>query len=624
MRYSPPVSARNIAAVLAASLVLSLAYWLISLLIFPHQSLDVAVLYRLGDVEDYPRIKELAELNFFPTYDGLNHADGMSLNPYGGNFIHALCFRLFGMYGFVVADIVAYAIFAVAMYRIFVQIAPKPRLAIAFILLAASLWLQPYLVYLNFYYPRIPRPLIAELWFLLFIAEFLKFDFSTRKFLTSAKGSIYLGVLAALNLLSDPYSFLVIGLLLGATFLHDLALAHAGTRRVAISRYAALAVTCALLSVPLLIQVVYASPGLKDRFGAFPITDRLLLIRWFLFSRPDVAVAVVAAIVCFASIIPRATQGYRSKLMAANYALIAAIVAPFLVFAVMPSELQPYHHHLVITGMRNLLLTIMAYAFLTIVIEHLNVGPHSVLSKAFPAAIGAIVLIYYTSLANIVAFVTDLRSDLAAVSDPKTYRNDFAAAVSTVEQYRLQFPKQRSLKLLTNDYLIMTWWLMKGYGEIQMPDVSQASLPNAIVEQKAIDTGKILGWSSDEWLETFTHTYPQYSTNPFLNLFLAHDRYQAWMAHTAAPLEDYPADFVARIQSDDDPWSLVVPSSEVKRLRQRYEDRSAAAVERPDIIVLTCYKRWPCGSRPAHLNLPLTHMGNIDLFIPGSSITSTQ
>ena len=97
-------------------------YWVISVYLYPEASLDTVAIYRQrDDLDYYPQISALADLNFGESV--LYEYAGTSVRsfPFGSVLVHAMCYRLLGSFGFILADTVitfAYFIALSAFFRL--------------------------------------------------------------------------------------------------------------------------------------------------------------------------------------------------------------------------------------------------------------------------------------------------------------------------------------------------------------------------------------------------------------------------------------------------------------------------------------------------------------------------
>ena len=101
--------------------VKALGYWLVSSLQHPQEPLSILAMYRVGDIQVYPAIASLSQLNLGENIVFEHLQEGL-LPPFPPLFPHALFVGLFGELGFVVADVIialSYYVALSALLRLF-------------------------------------------------------------------------------------------------------------------------------------------------------------------------------------------------------------------------------------------------------------------------------------------------------------------------------------------------------------------------------------------------------------------------------------------------------------------------------------------------------------------------
>jgi hypothetical protein len=595
-----------IVMMVSAAAFMPFAYWAAAAIFLPNKDITFLALYRYGDIEYYPLIKALAAFNLKPTFDSAYAGDSMSQFPVGALFIHAVSLKIFGMYGFIVADAVIFAIFFFAVYRICLAVSPaRPWLALATSIIAASfsLDIHTYLPlighYFYFYYLRIPRPFVSELWFFLFVGSLLEAKRGERPFPNSILVAVFLGVLAGLELQSNIYFFIVMGLLLGIMFVVDAVRFRTSFFRSVLAKYALLAAVALAVAVPFLIVLLNGNPALKVRFGIFPIRQRAEMLAWFVSNRVVVYGLIVAGVLSLLSLVgPLSRERAEFRLLA--LILFAAVAAPVMLMSLSPVEIQPDHHLEPVAQIRHLCVLAALYAVLDMALDRWQ-RARALFTPLFAScAVIVVVGVYCFVVGETVARTYEMRTDIASVPNAEQYRSDIARVMQSLDRSIGAGPSP-PLRLLTNDYMLMTWWIMKGHGDLALVDAFDTVLPDAVLERKLIAAGKLLGWSTDEWIRTFLEPATAPGQLPKIVLFetlVSLLKYQASMFFTYAPLTDYPPEDRDLIKAEAISWRIVVPRSEIDRLRHAYDRGTVTMEPLPDIVVLTCYREWPCDRHP--------------------------
>jgi hypothetical protein len=98
-----------------------LSYWAISKWQHPDEPLSVIAMYRVGDIEYYPLISALSNLQFSETVIYELAGKGLASFPFASTAIHAFFYGVFGVAGFILADVLvvlSYYILLVGLLRI--------------------------------------------------------------------------------------------------------------------------------------------------------------------------------------------------------------------------------------------------------------------------------------------------------------------------------------------------------------------------------------------------------------------------------------------------------------------------------------------------------------------------
>jgi len=175
---------------------------------------------------------------------------------------------------------------------------------------------------------------------------------------------------------------------------------------------------------------------------------------------------------------------------------------------------------------------------------------------------------------------TNVRHDFGEYSSLKTYRNDFIALVS-----ELRRPAYRDAKVLgTFDHQLFVWWVTFQHRFSFMTDPFVSTAPDRIVESRIMQFCKLLHQSREGFLTILKQ-------HVVITMWLGHDKYQASLGHTFAPISDY----VPATQHDIakgsfyDAWYMALPNSEIERMAATYERVQPGddGAHLPDLIVLT-------------------------------------
>jgi hypothetical protein len=158
-----------------------------------------------------------------------------------------------------------------------------------------------------------------------------------------------------------------------------------------------------------------------------------------------------------------------------------------------------------------------------------------------------------------------------------SYRESFAELASFLESN-----VRHDSVIASFDDQLFSWWITfhRGYWFLVEPFVS--SLPDDELESRLALLCKLLGMSSQEYVEFIQHEY----INVF---FLGCEKYQASQWHSYSPLDDYTDQQRQRILQSDNVWQVIIPQSELRRLKRQYENVTMKEFDKRalDVIVLS-------------------------------------
>ena len=193
----------------------------ISNFFFPNEENFLRLIFETKGASYLPIIKTYSEFNFNPFYStdmNLNHT--ILSFPYLAVFIHSLLLKILGPFSIILIEFLAIIIFLLIFYQILLNsnFSSYESIVISCFLLTLPVLINDLvkldlkILYLlndnfkSFYGTRIPRPIITNLYFFLFILILLKLKIDEKYTL---KKSILLGLSIGLSLHSFFYFFLI-------------------------------------------------------------------------------------------------------------------------------------------------------------------------------------------------------------------------------------------------------------------------------------------------------------------------------------------------------------------------------------------------------------------------------
>lgn len=600
----------NFWCLLLLALVFLLAfapYWVITFLRFPDHYPEIGILFGHGDLQYIPSIVALARGDLSPTYSSLFTGEGVMLPPFFALALHGVTFALLGVWGFVISEAIFTFFLLGAVYILLKRF--KLRSWAIFIgiwllcfagdlgnllLLDSPLGsLAPYLDIVQIYGKRYVRPLLSQPMLVVYLILLYDLWRAPRARIRSLKFALLLGAWSSLLLQAHAFDF--IGLWLAPLAILALR-GHLLGRLTTIGPFVgAAAVSFAVVSIPFLLQMGSISDDLRERggfFGANDLSHRLRLTMFVLQNQTRVlmVVSVLAPLLLSLGI-----RDGSSKLRYLSLISAAAIFGPVLYTLGTPSFVQNYHfmdNAQLIAGIVLLFSGLIALDSLarTLARFHWWQAWEGRLGWSMVGVLGLLCGLATVSVSAKFVETGGGRQDLLPNAARETLKADWAEIAGLVaarEASRRE--KTNTPLLLTNDPIMFDWWVLNEYGNLLMPDVATVVLPSKHIEYQLVQAGKILGWSTEEWVDFFNVPSTPFRggvlTNGPNHWFLGHNKYHAFREHAFSDLEDYPLEYRQRIREEPSSWQIILPISEQERLRKLYESISLDSRAIPDYVV---------------------------------------
>ncbi len=208
---------KNINTILIISIFLFSIKWILSFY-FYNESLSVKIIFDSGrDGETYfPLIKYLASFELNKSFDPYIENLKIVPLPFTGIFFHSIFLKIFGYSAIIILEFLAFFTFLIIFYKIFSYFfSSKESILLSLFLFTIPSFISilsienlPYINLLekNFYYTRIPRPMISSLYLFSFLYLLVSMEkgeiFTKKKF-------ILLGIILGFTVSSFYYFFII-------------------------------------------------------------------------------------------------------------------------------------------------------------------------------------------------------------------------------------------------------------------------------------------------------------------------------------------------------------------------------------------------------------------------------
>jgi hypothetical protein len=565
-----------------------------SLIVWGREDISIKAIYRYGDLQYYPMIAALAQLDLHPTYSAFFGSQGAQIFPLFIFAVPALLFNLFGWWAFPVIDFIYFLLALIFLDRCFRLVGLRPSAAWASAIVCVTepfpsngpLGIVHSYLYFDFYGLRIERPFLSGVSYFAFVLVFLSLSekpewlqFSWR---TNNWWPVILGLAAAALLQSDTSNF-VSAAAAGSMFIAiNLIRRKLEPMGLSVLGLLVVVITFLVASLPFLLQLHFGAPDLARRFGVFPLdaTNRWLISKSFVKSNIYVIWWLSVALVSLYTALK--LLGYRFRpgaSMGLTILAVSGFIGPLMFFFLSPSATQVYHFW----SVSRLTYVIPLCAFTAILADvvwsrfGVKANPARVRKFLFVTIAVLAISLFWVRSTRYVSQTQVMRPDFFRAMRAATFRRELIDVISYLDTQA----RGNSHLLLTNDHHVLTWWIVSGRGTLLMPDVFSTTLSQANIETQLCMAGKYLGWSRTEFLRFLIN-----DLNTYITWFLSANLYSASLFHHMWPLADYPPISRDAILNSLNEWQILLPVSEPKRLGELYSQTNVDTADGPDFIVV--------------------------------------
>ena len=562
-----------------------IVYWIY--IGFVHE-LDLKSLYltNLKDIEYFPVVYALSEFKLNPSFLENLNPNGLIGFPMLPLIIHSFFYKIFGIYSFVLLEIIFKLIFFLVLIKFLNEIFIKSSKSLLFIFLLLifieignffssylNIILLQNLIYTlteNFE-TRFPRPLISGIVFFYAFKVLSNFEiqkFEKKYYLYSIKLGLCFGLL--LNIFFYHFvnfSFLLFVLIVKQYFNY-----------FKVNKYFIKNILCSffvffLFFLIFYLQQYYIEPDWAERIGVISITAQQKLFVLFYYFRSLVRIEFLFPLLI--SIILFINSNYFFKeenLKKKNiifYFIICSIITP-IVFIFVSPKIVSLHHFIHI-----LKFSIIFYIF----VESYELISFF-LSKIY---IKRIIKNYFIMIVVIVFFIVGFYNKLNIFNNNL---DNFKDLVSTEKYLLKENIKSKKLKLFTNDLTISNLWLNYNNRGLVISDGFITSLKNDKIEYNFINSMKAFGLNNDEFKKFISFEKSQYRNRFFMYVF--NYRYLANSLVTYSPLSNYDDEMKNKIINTS-PFrveSQIVPNDEKEKFLKMFNNHKINKSLFPDYIIL--------------------------------------
>jgi len=553
------------------------------------ETLITSILINTKDIQYYPLIISLSELNFNQTFlEYYNDAKIIPV-PLASLVAHSIFYKLFNIYSFIILEYIFHSLLIFILFNIIKKIFNSTNVAALFCILIYILilflkvignFIEPqdfYKIYdllIENFGTRTPRPLITGIFYFSFLYYMMFFE---EKIKNKLDYNYILKIALLLGLLANSFIFLFIHSFI---FLLIFLVKSIRTKSIEwiklnykISFY--FIFLLAIFLLPILFQNLYGENNFSTRAGLISIglEKKLFLIKYYLINllRFEFITLILLTLILNWYLNKKNFQKVNIDKINIFFLLtISSILSPLIFFILSPKIISIFHF-----------LNIILFSFIFyIILSFFSIL--YILSKNFNFKNYYSKMIFYIILPIMcLSFFVPL--ELNSFLKSKEQRIEITKLHRFFNKNNL---KDTNLKLFTNDLLIMNLWLLNGNSQLVISDAFSNSLPDDKIEFNLLNSLKDFDIEEKQLRELIFLKNSAYRNKLFMRLF--NYKYQANSLYTHSPLENYnktDQDLIIKTS----PFRVqmqIIPETEKERIINLYKNLKINIDLLPNYVVL--------------------------------------
>ncbi len=582
--------------ILIISLFIFFFKWFFSYYVYGTESIFIKFLLNpSGDFSYYPFVHQLSELKFNEGYSKLYSDLNVIGFPFLVTLFHAIFFKIFQLYGFIIIELFCIFFFIKIFYHLFKELNFSDEICL---LISLFLFTLPNIInilsslpipyifdlkqlYAGFYNLRFPRPLITNLFFFGYLLFLIKFYLNSKPELN--KTYLYLSFIFLGALLNSFFYFFIVSLfLIFLVILLKLKKNLFNKKNLILLLNSSIILL--IISLPFLLQILYIEEDYFSRIGTFTLNNNLkiFLVNHILngFLKIEFLFILFANIaIYFVNI--KLNSNFKKFIIFFWLLLLSSIVSPFIYLIIM-NEITFFSNFTFIIALSSVIL--LKFNIILLLVNFTN------LKKNFNNPINYAIIIFLILL-NSVFFFQNSKVNLLSegehfnVNNSKIFRQDLL----NVTKYLRQNSEKDNL-LLTNDVHTQLWWIFSNRKNYYFPYVFFVSLNDQMIETQLINAFKYLKLNENDFINYFDENkitnWRVVNTNNYF--FLGHLKYQANYLTKFFDIDNFPENtkkFIYK-KSIHHTNQVILSKNEIIRLKEKFNQTDISLELEPDIIVL--------------------------------------
>lgn len=572
---------KNYVLIFLLTAILFLLKYFYTFFFFKEDYLITKILLETSDIQYYPLVESLSRFEFSPSFSKHYIAEKNITFPYLSIIWHAILFKFFGYYSFIILEFVFKFLVFIILYKIFQKLEINFIFAIFISFLILTLPSFFYLIkFLSFknldiinqlvvnnLTSRFPRPLVT----FLYLNLFLYFSICLLKDNLKNKISFVLALSILLVFLAHSFFYLFISCSLLLFILLIIKLKknffYFIKKNILVLFKSFLIITIGLFLV--FLQNFYGEPDYSNRIGLFKINfqDKIFLFKYFLLSFLKFEIIILFFFSFILKIFSRKIFVKNNIIEILNiffYLFMCSVFAPF-VFVFLSSKIISLYHFfdlIIFFGIYYVFLNFIIYVFYKF--ENLLIN---------------FKLVYFFFLISFLLVFLANRSNAIKIKQ----RED----INLINNFLLKKNIQNTDKILfTNDLKVLNLWFHHKNKYLSVSDGFSNSLTDDQIEQSLFTLLKSLNITEDKFIE-FLNLELKDGRSYYSTFYFAY-KYQANLLKRFSDISNYsPTQRIKIINTSPLRVSAnIIPQNEKLNIISKYQNFKKTIKQFPDIIII--------------------------------------
>ncbi len=570
---------KNLHYILLCTFLLFIFKWIFSYIFF-NDDISLKIIFDTPDdgYFYYVYTEALLNLKFNESFDGgIDNLRNIPI-PFYAVLFPAILFKFFGNYSILFSEFLFIFFFLLLFSQIFKKLnfSNSSCILLALFLFFISPLLNileidsfPYLISLtDLYNLRFPRPLIANIFFYLFI--FLLFSTNKEKFF-SKKNIIFLALILIFSLSSFYYFFMLEILTLTIFVFYKFKLSEIFNYEN-FKNFVLLIIIFSLLSIPFVYFIYTSEPNYMERMYVINLTiEKKIILISYLFSKLLSFKSILLILVITTLNI------YANKLKVVNYekinilffVFISSLISPF--FFILISNKTGLNYHFT-----NL---IVICAFLYLFIFSLSFLKEKIVSRFKSDYLNYICILLIICIYNF---------DLYKKFNNKYQDEDYVFYREGFKNITNLIRENKDISLLTFDSRLMVWAILNNVDEIKPLSGQLVSKTHSMIENDLIDSFKFLKLDYLDFSKFFENQLSSWRINNQNTKLFFWGRYSASKLQTYKNSQDFSPKEIDMINKTSPltVQSIAIPINEIERLKRKFKSSEINEEFRPNLVFL--------------------------------------